>query len=85
MGFENNMIESLIKEVDFLMDSEASQFTVVEEPRVESISKRGKADEGAALLNEKWIPKSQLRVNGDNELVCASWIHDQEFGKGVTT
>ncbi len=77
MAFENNMIEELIKEVDFLMDSEASQFTVVEEPWIERISKRGKADEGAALLNEKWIPKSQLRVNGDDELVCANWMHDQ--------
>ncbi len=83
--FNHNHIDKLIKGIDFLMDSEKTKFTVIEDPWVEWISKPGKPDEGAARVNEENLPKSQLRVNGDDELVCATWLHDKRFGRRVTT
>jgi len=83
--FDNNHLSDLIKQIDFLMETEKTQFTVIEDPWVEWISKPGKADEGAARVNEEDLPKSQLRVNGEDELVCATWLHDKRFGRRVTT
>lgn len=83
--FDYNYLNDLINEVDFLVDSEKTQFTVIEDPWVEWISKPGKPDEGAARVNEETLPKSQLRVNGDDELICATWLHDKRFGRRVTT
>jgi len=39
--FDYNYLGELIKEVDFLMNPEKNQFTVIEDPWVEWISKPG--------------------------------------------
>jgi len=39
----------------------------------------GTMTDKAVLIDEIWVPKSQLRVDGDNKLWMSVWFNDKHF------
>jgi len=66
-------MNELINELDLIHVFIEKDYTRIEIPNVEVVTQK------AALINGKWIPKSQLRTDMDGNLYVTNWLYGKLF------
>ena len=72
------MLDKLLNDIDVLSEFDKENYQQLHYMKIEAISKQG-TDEGAALIDEQWIPKSQLRSDFDKNIYISLWYYGKYF------
>ena len=68
------MIDKLIDDLNVISEYDKENYQKLHYMKIEQVSKPG-TDEGAALIDGRWIPKSQMLCDFDNNLYVANWLY----------
>jgi len=72
------MINQLLNEIDVLDDYSKDQFQKFPFEKVGAITPdKSAVARGAAMIDGRWVPKSQLRCDFDGNLYVANWLYDK--------
>lgn len=72
------MLENLLNELSPYSEYDRDSYRRLEFEKIEVVTKKGR-DGGAALIDGRWIPKSQLKCGVDGELYVSNWFYDKNF------
>ena len=72
------MIDKLLNDIDVLSEFDREYYQRLHYIKIEAISQQGN-DEGAALIDNRWIPKSQLRSDFDKNIYVSLWYYGRYF------
>lgn len=70
------LIDVLLDDIDVLDEYVKQDFQRLYYTTIEAVSKQGTPD-GAALIDGRWIPKSQLRCDFDKHLYVSHWMYSK--------
>lgn len=72
----NELLDKLLDDLDVYSDYDKESYTSLNWQNLQNFTKRG-TPEGAVLVDDKWIPKSQLKCDVDGNLYVANWFKDK--------
>lgn len=72
------MVKELLEDLDVLDEYSKKDYQLMDYHSIGVISKKG-SSEGAVLIDDKWIPKSQLRCDVDGNLYISHWMVSKTF------
>ena len=64
-------ITKALEEIDVLTEYDKNEYQQLRFMKIDGISEK------ALLIDDRWIPKSQLRCDFDNNLYVANWLYDK--------
>ncbi len=70
------MLDNLLNDLDVLTELDKENYQKLHYTKIEAISKKGEYD-GAALIDGKWIPKSQMKCDFDKNIYVTSWMYSK--------
>lgn len=70
------MIDKLINDLDVLNEYDKENYQQLHYMKIEAVSKQG-SDEGAALIDGRWIPKSQMKCDFDKNIYLTLWMYSK--------
>jgi len=69
-----NNLDILLDDLDVLDEFIKDDYQKLTFKEIEAVSHPGKNDEGAALIDGRWIPKSQMRCDFDKNIYVSNWF-----------
>jgi len=68
------MLTDLLNDLDVISEYDKEDYQQLHFTKIEMISKKG-TSEGAALLDGRWVPKSQMKCDFDKNLFVTLWMY----------
>jgi len=70
------MLEILLPDINHITDQDRRKFRRLHYMKIKAVSQR-ESEKGAALIDGKWIPKSQLRYDKEGHLWISTWMYNK--------
>ena len=68
-------LDILLDDLDVLDEFIKDDYQKLAFREIEAVSHPGENDEGAALIDSRWIPKSQMRCDFDKNIYVINWLY----------
>lgn len=72
-------LDILLDDIWPLASGDEEEFQELEYDEIEAVSYQGDDEQGAALIDGNWIPKSQLRSDSEGGLYISVWLYAKLF------
>jgi len=70
------VLDKLSNDLDVISEYDKENYQRLHYTKIEAISKQG-TDEGAALIDGRWIPKSQMKCDFEGNIYVTLWMYSK--------